>query len=507
MGLYDPAFEHDGCGVACLARLDGQPAHETISRAIETLDNLEHRGAEGADAETGDGAGILIQIPDAFLRAELDIDLPPPGEYAVAVCMLPAEADHRSACEDVIERLVEDGGQRILAWRDVPVNPKHAGPGALKTMPAIRQLIIGHGEGDFERALYLIRRRAERGLGEAVAFPSFSSRTMVLKGMLSAPQLPRFYPDLCDPRFASALAIVHSRFSTNTFPSWPLAHPFRFIAHNGEINTLRGNVNWMRAREHSLAEFVSGPVIPPGASDSASFDAVLELLVLAGRPLAHAVMMMVPEAWEGRDDLPEALRGFYAYHEKVMEPWDGPASITFSDGRVLGAKLDRNGLRPGRWVQTDDGWVALASETGAFPVEPARVVRRGRLKPGALWLVDLARHALFFDREVECEIASRRPYGQWAADATVHLRDVKPGDVPAVEEPARLRGAVRLHAGGPRHPDRADDGAPARSRPARWAPTPRWRRCRTRRRRCSPTSSSASRRSPTRRSTRCAKTS
>ena len=339
--------------------------------------------------------------------------------------MLPREADRREAAETVIERLVADGGQRVLGWRDVPVDERVPGSGARPTMPVIRQLFIGHGEGDFERRLYGIRRRAERGLGDAVYFCSFSSRTMVLKGMLGAPQLPRFYKDLCDPRFASALAIVHSRFSTNTFPSWSLAHPFRFVAHNGEINTLRGNVNWMRAREHALGEFAEvRPVIPNGASDSASFDAVLELLVLAGRPLAHAVMMMVPEAWEGRDDLPEALRGFYAYHEKIMEPWDGPASITFSDGRILGAKLDRNGLRPGRWLQTDDGWVVLASETGAMPVDPARVIKRGRLKPGALWIVDLDRGQVFADREVECEIASRRPYGQWASEATIRLEDV-----------------------------------------------------------------------------------
>ncbi|HEY6891141.1 MAG TPA: glutamate synthase large subunit [Solirubrobacter sp.] len=441
MGLYDPAYEHDSCGVACLARLDGQPAHETISRAIETLGNLEHRGAEGADAETGDGAGILTQLPDAFLRAEVEFGLPEAGRYAVAVCMLPPETDRRSAAETVIERLVSDGGQRVLGWRDVPVDARVPGRGAVSSMPVIRQLFIGSREADqlaFERRLYGIRRRAERGLGDAVAFPSFSSRTMVLKGMLGAPQLPRFYKDLCDPRFASALAIVHSRFSTNTFPSWALAHPFRFIAHNGEINTLRGNVNWMRAREHSLGEFSEvRPVIPSGASDSASFDAVLELLVLAGRPLAHAVMMMVPEAWEGRDELPEHLRGFYAYHEKLMEPWDGPASITFSDGRVLGAKLDRNGLRPGRWAQTDDGWVVLASETGALPLEPARIVRRGRLKPGALWIVDLDRGALFADREVECEIASRKPYGTWAAEATIRLEDVEPSaPLPAPEEPS-----------------------------------------------------------------------
>ena len=447
MGLYDPAYEHDGCGVACLARLDGAPAHETISRAIETLDNLEHRGAEGADAETGDGAGILTQIPDAFLRAELDFALPPAGALRGRGLHAPARGGPPASRRDR-DRAARDR-RRPARARLARRAGRHARPGpgrAVGSMPVIRQLLIGSTEPDqdaFERRLYGIRRRAERGLGDAVAFPSFSSRTMVLKGMLSAPQLPRFYPDLCDQRFASALAIVHSRFSTNTFPSWALAHPFRFIAHNGEINTLRGNVNWMRAREH-----VAGRVRRGAAGDPArrfglgvSFDAVLELLVLAGRPLAHAVMMMVPEAWEGRDDLPEELRGFYAYHEKLMEPWDGPASITFSDGRVLGAKLDRNGLRPGRWAQTDDGWVVLASETGAMPIEPARVIRRGRLKPGALWIVDLQRGALLADRQVECEIASRRPYGTWASEATIRLEDVEPGaPLPLPEEsPERLR--------------------------------------------------------------------
>ncbi len=341
----------------------------------------------------------------------------------------------------MIERLVTDGGQAVLGWRDVPVDAGVPGPGARTSMPVIRQLLIGSGEPDqlaFERRLYGIRRRAERGLGDAVAFPSFSSRTMVLKGMLGAPQLPRFYKDLCDPRFASALAIVHSRFSTNTFPSWALAHPFRFIAHNGEINTLRGNVNWMRAREHSLGEFSEvRPVIPPGASDSASFDAVLELLVLAGRPLAHAVMMLVPEAWEGRDDLPEHLRGFYAYHEKLMEPWDGPASITFSDGRVLGAKLDRNGLRPGRWAQSADGWVVLASESGALPLDPngraPRAAEAGRA----------------VDRRPRPRRAVRRPRGR--------VRDRGPA-------------AVWVVGGGGDDPDRGRLARPRRSPPAEETP-------------------------------------
>ena len=462
MGLYDPAYEHDGCGVACLARLDGRPAHETISRAIETLDNLEHRGAEGADAETGDGAGILTQIPDAFLRAELGFALPEAGRYAVAVCMLPREEDRRLSVETVIERLVTDGGQRVLGWRDVPVDMRVPGPGALSAMPVIRQLLIGSTEPDqdaFERRLYGIRRRAERGLGDAVAFPSFSSRTMVLKGMLSAPQLPRFYPDLCDERFASALAIVHSRFSTNTFPSWALAHPFRFIAHNGEINTLRGNVNWMRAREHVLGEFAEvRPVIPPGASDSASFDAVLELLVLAGRPLAHAVMMMVPEAWEGRDDLDEELRGFYAYHEKLMEPWDGPASITFS--RRARARREARPQRPAPGALGADrrrlgrAVLGVGRDAGrARARDPPRAPEAGRA----------------VDRRPATRRAARRPPGRVRDRVAAAVRDVGVrGDDPARgrrarRAAARSRGVARapanrfrLYPRGLRHPDRPD---------------------------------------------------
>ena len=344
-------------------------------------------------------------------------------------------------------------------------------------MPVIRQLLIGAvATGDFERSLYAIRRRAERGLGDAVAFPSFSSRTMVLKGMLGAPQLPRFYKDLCDPRFASALAIVHSRFSTNTFPSWALAHPFRFVAHNGEINTLRGNVNWMRAREHALGEFAEvRPVIPAGASDSASFDAVLELLVLAGRPLAHAVMMMVPEAWEGRDDLAEHLRGFYAYHEKVMEPWDGPGvdhvQRRADPGREAGPQrpaarplaADRRRLGRARVRDRRDAGGARARGQARAAEAGRAVDRRPR-----------ARRSVFADREVECEIASRRPYGQWAAEATIRLPDV-----PVTGAAAGARGAVRQLR--PAFGYTREDldiligpmAARARSRPARWAPTPR----------------------------------
>src|SRR5919204_382614 len=316
-GLYDPRYEHDACGVAMVARLDNVPGHDVVVKALEALDNLEHRGAEGADIRTGDGAGILVQLPHAFFRSAVDFELPEPG------------------------------------------------PG------------FEHDQDAFERKLYVIRRIVELAIGPDFYTPSFSSRTVVYKGMLKAPQLRHFYADLRSERFASALALVHSRFSTNTFPSWELAHPYRVICHNGEINTLMGNVNWMRARESQLASELFGidlqkvmPIVRPGGSDSATFDNVLELLMLAGRSLPHAVMMMIPEAYQDRDDLSDELKGFYAFHSCLMEPWDGPAAVCFTDGRVVGATLDRNGLRPGRWCETTDGWVILGSEAGLLNIKP-----------------------------------------------------------------------------------------------------------------------------------------
>ncbi|HSD76916.1 MAG TPA: glutamate synthase subunit alpha, partial [Solirubrobacteraceae bacterium] len=360
-GLYDPRFEHDACGVAMVARLDDAPTHEVVQRALEALDNLEHRGAEGADVKTGDGAGILVQVPDAFLRGVAGFDLPDPGRYGVGMCFLPHDPAVRSKLEEMIERNVRVEGQRVLGWRDVPVDERHVGSTANASRPYIKQLFIGAGPGFeddqdvFERKLYVIRRIVELAAGPSFYAPSFSSRTLVYKGMLISHQLRGFYPDLQDERFASALALVHSRFSTNTFPSWDLAHPFRVIAHNGEINTLMGNVNWMRARESQLASELFGldlqkvmPIVRPGGSDSATFDNVLELLMLAGRSLPHAVMMMIPEAYAGRADLSDELKGFYAFHSCLMEPWDGPAAVAFTNGRVVGATLDRNGLRPGR---------------------------------------------------------------------------------------------------------------------------------------------------------------
>jgi glutamate synthase (NADPH/NADH) large chain/glutamate synthase (ferredoxin) len=441
-GLYDPRFEHDACGVAMVARLDDTPTHEVVERALEALDNLEHRGAEGADVRTGDGAGILVQIPDAFLRGVVGFELPEPGRYGVGMCFLPHDPAVRSKLEEMIERNVRVEGQRVLGWRDVPVDEEHVGATANASRPYIKQLFVAAGDGfeddqdAFERKLYVIRRIVELAAGPSFYAPSFSSRTLVYKGMLISHQLRGFYPDLQDERFASALALVHSRFSTNTFPSWDLAHPFRVIAHNGEINTLMGNVNWMRARESQLASELFGldlqkvlPVVRPGGSDSATFDNVLELLMLAGRSLPHAVMMMIPEAYADRDDLSDELKGFYAFHSCLMEPWDGPAAVAFTNGRIVGATLDRNGLRPGRWVETKDGYVILGSETGMLSVAPGNVKRLGRLAPGKLFLVDLDQGRIVEDEEVKRSVSTQRPYAQWYARNVVHFNDLEP--VPA----------------------------------------------------------------------------
>jgi len=455
-GLYDPKYEHDGCGVALVARLDAVQCHETVRRGLCSLANMEHRGAEGADADTGDGAGMLVQIPDRFFRAVCDFDLPAAGRYGVAVCFLPTDARSRQTLEWLLVEKITDAGMEILAWRDVPVRPEAAGRVARQTAPVIRQLFVAAPggpdpevfDGDaFERALFLARRRAEIASGERLVVPTCSSRTIVYKGMLSAPQLPHYYPDLVDERFETALALVHSRFSTNTFPSWELAHPYRMLAHNGEVNTLEGNRNWMRARHSQLeSELLGGdmsdllPVIREGGSDSATLDNVVELLVMAGRSLPHALMMLIPEAFAGRDDLPEEVKGFFRYHSCLMEPWDGPASVSFTDGRVIGATLDRNGLRPGRWMVTTDGWVILASEAGTYPVAPELVQAKGRLRPGRLFVVDLQRHQVFADGEIEAEIAARRPYGRWFDDHVVNLDDLP--DVPARPrryDPLRVR--------------------------------------------------------------------
>ena len=392
VGLYDPSFEHDACGVGMVARLDNRPTHEVICKAITALENLEHRGASGADPRTGDGAGILLQMPDELLRAVVDFELPPAGAYGVMMCFLPREDEAaRARLEALLERTVLAEGQRVLGWREVPVCEEHTGEVAGACRPSVRQLLVGAGSTEqsdqdaFERKLYVIRRVCELTAEDPGLYVcSSSSRTLNYKGMLISYQLAAFYPDLQDERCKSALALVHSRFSTNTFPSWELAHPYRVICHNGEINTVKGNVNWMRARESELQSELFGedlrkilPVVTQGNSDSATFDNVLELLMLAGRTPAHAVMMMIPEAYRDREDLPEELKGFYAFHSCLMEPWDGPASVAFTDGRVVGATLDRNGLRPGRWVETTDGHVVLGSESVCWTYPPIRCAASG----------------------------------------------------------------------------------------------------------------------------------
>jgi glutamate synthase (NADPH) large chain len=449
-GLYDPAFEHDACGIAFIARLDGARSHATVSQALHALENLEHRGAAGADADTGDGAGILVQLPDAFLRAAVPFELPPRGAYGVAMCFLPQnDAALRAELEGLLEETVRAEGQTVLGWREVPVNRARAGAQARLFAPAIRQLFVGASPelaGDvlgFERKLYVIRRVAERAAGDALVIPSFSARTLVYKGMLTSPQLGRYFPDLADERFESALALVHSRFSTNTFPSWALAHPYRMIAHNGEINTLRGNVNWIRARESQLASELFGddvakltPVIRPGGSDTAVLDNVLELLVLAGRSLPHALMMLVPEAYAGRAGVTDELRGFYRFHECLTEAWDGPAAVAFTDGTVIGATLDRNGLRPGRFFETTDGWVVMASEAGVLDIPADRIRRKGRLQPGKLLLVDLEEGRIIDDAEVKQRVAARRPYADWFDREHVRLADLPaPAPVQRMSEP------------------------------------------------------------------------
>ncbi len=451
IGLYDPANERDACGVALVAKLWGEASHAVVEKGLAALENLEHRGAEGADPNTGDGAGILIQIPDGFFRGALaGVDLPPPGRYGVGVCFLPGDAERRGALERLIEDTVVAEGQHVIFWRDVPVDDRHVGETARLSAPVIRQVVI-EADGDipdqdaFERKLYVIRRVIERAAGREITLPSFSSRTLVYKGMLTAPQLPRYYTDLRDPRLASRLALVHSRFSTNTFPSWELAHPYRMIAHNGEINTLRGNVNWMRARESQLASELFGedlekviPVVREGGSDSAIFDNVLELLVLGGRSIPHSVMMMVPEAYRTRGDLDPDVKGFYDFHSCLMEPWDGPAAVVFTDGRLAGAVLDRNGLRPGRWVQDTEGYVVLASETGVMTVAPEHIQRKGRLAPGKLFLVNLEEGRIVEDEEVKRRVARSKPYGEWYERSVVHISDL-PGREPRTPRIEPLR--------------------------------------------------------------------
>lgn len=433
-GMYDPRNEHDACGVGFVATLTGEASHTLVEQALTVLRNLEHRGATGSEPDSGDGAGILSQVPDAFLREAVDFDLPAAGAYAVGIAFLPEEGTQESVSQ--IETIAAEEGLTVLGWREVPVAPQLLGATARSTMPAFRQIFVADGSAaasrgiDLDRKSFVLRKRAEREAG--VYFPSLSARTIVYKGMLTTGQLEPFFPDLSDRRFASAIALVHSRFSTNTFPSWPLAHPYRFVAHNGEINTVKGNRNWMRARESQLASELFGteklerifPICTPDASDSASFDEVLELLHLGGRSLPHSVLMMIPEAWENHDSMDADRRAFYQYHSTMMEPWDGPACVTFTDGTQVGAVLDRNGLRPGRYWVTDDGLVVLGSEVGVLDIDPAKVVKKGRLQPGRMFLVDTAEHRIIEDDEIKAGLAAEHPYGDWLETGEIELSDL-----------------------------------------------------------------------------------
>jgi glutamate synthase (NADPH/NADH) large chain len=439
-GLYDPANEHDACGVAFVADLAGRRDHDIVRKALTALRNLEHRGARGAEPDAGDGAGILIQVPDGFFREVVDFELPAPGLYAVGTAFLPDDDAAEAAVRAEIEAIATQEGVTVLGWRELPVNPDGVGKSARAVMPRFRQLFLTGNGGeqglDLERLAYCVRRRAERG--HDVYFPSLSSRTIVYKGMLTEEQLVSFYPELSDERVTSSLGLVHSRFSTNTFPAWPLAHPYRMIAHNGEINTVRGNRNWMRARESQLATgLIPGdldrlfPIVTEGASDSASFDEVLELLHLGGRSMPHAVLMMIPEAWENHTEMDPARRAFYEFHSTLMEPWDGPALVAFTDGSLIGAVLDRNGLRPARYWVTEDGLVVLASEVGVLDIDPATVVRKGRLEPGRMFLADLEAGRIVSDDEIKGQLAGEHPYGEWVASGLTQL-----GDLPEREREA-----------------------------------------------------------------------
>jgi glutamate synthase (NADPH) large chain len=431
-GLYKPETEKDACGLAMVATLRGTPGYDIIETALNALRNLEHRGAVGSDAGTGDGAGILMQVPDAFFRTQLKFALPESGRYGVGLVFESNDATERAREREAFESLAISENLLVITWRDVPTDPSTLGDLAREAMPYISQVFVestaGATEMDLERALFRLRKRSEIEIG--LYHPSLSARTIVYKGMVTTLQLEPFFPDLSDRTMVSSLALVHSRFSTNTFPSWPLAHPYRMIAHNGEINTVRGNRNWMRAREAQLKSELLGdieslkPIITKGASDSASFDEVLELLYLAGRSLPHAMMMMIPEAWEKHTDIEPARKSFYEYHSMLMEAWDGPAAVIFTDGSLVGATLDRNGLRPGRYIITEDGLVVLASEIGVADIEPSKIVRKGRLQPGKMFLVDTLAGRIIEDDEIKAEIAASEPWDKWLGDNRIHLRDL-----------------------------------------------------------------------------------
>jgi glutamate synthase (NADPH/NADH) large chain len=437
-GLYSPEFERDSCGVGFVARLDGRAGRDILDAALTVLENLDHRGAVGAEPTTGDGAGILTQVPDALMRRLFEAEgaaVPPAGRYGVGLAFLPQGRNSAAAAMDQVEGIAAEEGLDVLGWRDVPVASAHIGPSARAAMPTMRQLMLAHpgrqlGGIGLDRRLY---RVAKRSLHEAgVYFCSLSARTLVYKGMLTTAQLPVFFPDLRQADYATAIALVHSRFSTNTFPSWPLAQPFSLMAHNGEINTVMGNRNWLSARSSQMRSELIGDIAPlapicsPGESDSASFNSAMELIHLAGRSLPQAVLMMIPEAWENNRQMDPEVRQFYEYQDTVLEAWDGPAAIAFTDGSLVGATLDRNGLRPGRYWVTADGLVVMASEAGVLEIPPSQVVRKGRLEPGRIFVVDTAQGRIIENHEVKQSLAAQAPYGRWVAENAVYLDNLPP---------------------------------------------------------------------------------
>jgi glutamate synthase (ferredoxin) len=460
-GLYDPQFEHDACGVGFVVNIKGKKSNTVVKQGIQILKNLDHRGACGSEVNTGDGAGILMQLPHAFLKkvAKKDarINLPEPGLYASGNIFMPRNATQRRKIEEVFARVVQAEGQVYLGARTVPTNNTMLGETAKASEPFVRQVFIGRGaetldENEFERKLYVIRKRAFNeirmstiGGAEFWYVVSLSHKTMVYKGMLTTNQLDQYFLDLQNPLMESAIALVHSRFSTNTFPSWDRAHPYRCIAHNGEINTLRGNINWMRAREALFQSPVFGddirkipPIVNPNGSDSSMFDNVLELMVLSGRSMPHAVMMMIPEPWSKHASMDPARRAFYQYHSSLMEPWDGPADISFTDGKRIGAVLDRNGLRPGRYYVTKDDICVLASEAGVLDFPPEQIVRKGRLQPGRMFLVDTELGRIVEDEEIKAQIINERPYAEWLKQYLVHLKDLPAAPELPPPEPVAL---------------------------------------------------------------------
>ena len=433
-GLYDPSSEHDACGVGMVTTLNKRPERKIIDDAIEVLVNLNHRGAVGAEENTGDGAGILMSMPDEFMRATTGVELPEAGHYAAGIAFLDRDIATSGQQEQAIASIVREEGLEVLAWRVVPTNPDGLGLQALASMPSFKTLVIADAEGklagiELDRKTFRIRKRVEHEVG--IYFASLSARTITYKGMLTTMQLTPFFPDLSDSRMKAKIAIVHSRFSTNTFPSWPLAQPFRLLAHNGEINTIQGNRNWLSAREGRLSSELLGefepllPITTPGYSDSGTFDECLELLHLAGRSLPHAISMMLPPAWENNDQLDPDVRAFYEYNNTLIEPWDGPADIIFTDGTQVGALLDRNGFRPGRWQLTDDGYLVLASEAGVLPeIDDKHIVSKGRLEPGKMFLVDTDEGRIIPDEEIKRNLASQHPYRKWVEGNSVEMSDL-----------------------------------------------------------------------------------